>query len=229
MAGDGGVHIHAAEQRKEVAECLAWSGRRPVQWLLDEAPLDERWRLIHATHLTAKETAALAASGAIAGLCPITEADLGDGVFPARAYLSAGGAFAIGTNSNVRIHAAGELAMLEYGQRLSLRARNVLAAPGGSTGRRLFDGALAGGARALGETTAGLAAGASADVVALDPNDPCLSGRSGDAILDSWVFAGARIEGVWRRGVKVVSAGRHVERRTIARDYRKILQRVLQA
>jgi formiminoglutamate deiminase len=230
LADSGGVHIHAAEQTKEVDDCLAWCGRRPVEWLLDEAGVDARWRLVHATHLTAAETTRLAASGAVAGLCPITEANLGDGVFPAEAYLAAGGAMAVGTDSNILIDAAQELRALEYAQRLTRRARNVLATPEQtSTGRRLLDAALAGGARALGQAHAGLEPGASADIVELNPDDLSLVGRAGDKLLDSWVFAsGARaIERVWRRGDLVVERGRHVGAERIGAAYRATLERLL--
>lgn len=230
LAGPGGVHIHAAEQVKEVEDCLAWSGQRPVEWLLNEVGLDHRWRLIHATHLTEGETRRLAASGAVAGLCPVTEANLGDGIFPAERYLAAGGAMAIGTDSNVLIDAAQELRTLEYGQRLVRRARNVLAAPERpSTGATLFARALAGGARALGESTAGLEVGASADIVSLDPAHPALVGRSGDALLDGWIFAGgARCVGtVWRRGERVVEHGRHRDAEAIGAAYAATLRRLL--
>jgi formiminoglutamate deiminase len=143
------VHIHIAEQTKEVEDCIAWSGARPVEWLLDHAPVDDRWCLIHATHLTDQEVANMATSGAVAGLCPITEANLGDGTFAASAFLSKGGRFGVGSDSNVQISLAGELRQLEYSQRLAHRARNVIAAPNGSTGRRLFDAAIYGGAQAL--------------------------------------------------------------------------------
>src|SRR3546814_4237499 len=130
------VHIHIAEQMKEVEDCLAWSGARPVEWLLDHAAVDARWCLVHATHITAGETAAMAQSGAVAGLCPITEANLGDGLFPAEAFVAAGGRYGVGSDSNVRIDAAGELRLLEYGQRLARRGRNLLApGQGRPTGR----------------------------------------------------------------------------------------------
>ena len=141
LAGAGPIHIHAAEQTGEVEQCVAWSGARPVQWLLDHAPVDERWCLVHATHMNDEECARLAASGAVAGLCPVTEANLGDGIFPATRYLGAGGVFGIGTDSNVSIGVADELRQLEYSQRLRDRARNVVG--GGdarSTGRVLFEG-----------------------------------------------------------------------------------------
>jgi formimidoylglutamate deiminase len=230
LAAGGPIHIHAAEQTREVEDCLAWCGRRPVEWLLDEAGVDARWCLVHATHLTAAETAGLAASGAVAGLCPVTEANLGDGVFPADAYLGAGGAMAVGTDSNILIDAAQELRALEYAQRLTKRARNVLATPDApSTGRRLFDSALAGGARALGIADAGLQLGASADIVELNAGDLALVGRLGDKLLDGWIFAGGTraIERVWRRGKLVVEHGRHVEAERIGAAYRATLERLL--
>jgi len=230
LAPDGPVHIHAAEQTGEVEASVAWSGRRPVEWLIENAGLDARWCLIHATHLTDAETDALAASGAVAGLCPITEANLGDGVFPAVRYLAAGGAMAVGTDSNVRIDAAGELCALEYAQRLSLRSRNLLAgAEGQSVGAALFAAALAGGARALGADGRGLAPGAPADIVALVSGHPSLTGRGGDALLDAWIFAAGReaVQSVWRRGRQVVAAGRHLDRARIAGDYRRVLEKVL--
>jgi len=230
LAAGGPIHIHAAEQTKEVDDCLAWCGRRPVEWLLDEAGVDARWCLVHATHLTAAETTGLAASGAVAGLCPITEANLGDGVFPAEAYLGARGAMAVGTDSNVLIDAAQELRALEYAQRLTRRARNVLSTPDQtSTGRRLLDAALAGGARALGQAHTGLELGASADIVELNPDDLSLVGRSNDKLLDGWIFAsGARAIGrVWRRGKLVALHGRHVDAERIGAAYRQALERLL--
>ncbi|MGZ9101079.1 MAG: formimidoylglutamate deiminase, partial [Brevundimonas sp.] len=228
MAGDGPVHIHAAEQVKEVQDCLDWSGARPVQWLLDNTGLDRRWCLIHATHLTPDETARMAASGAVAGLCPVTEANLGDGVFPAVEFLGAGGAFGVGTDSNVLIDAAGELRALEYSQRLTRRGRAVLADAGASTGGTLYRRALAGGARATGGTT-GIAVGEAADLVALETDDPAYAGRRDDALLDSLVFAGPKraIRTVWRRGRVVVENGRHVDRAAIEARYRTALAAVL--
>ena len=228
LAQGGPVHIHAAEQTKEVDDSVAWSGKRPVEWLLDNASLDARWCLVHATHMTEAETRGLAQSGAAAGLCPITEANLGDGVFPAEVFLSAKGHFGIGTDSNVLIDAAGELRALEYAQRLAHRARNLIPREAGrSTGRDLFDGALAGGARALGQAKLGLAEGTSADIVSLDSRHPSLIDRRGDAILDSWVFAGARIDCVWRFGRKVVASGRHAKRDAAEARYRAAMRRIL--
>jgi formimidoylglutamate deiminase len=228
MAGDGPVHIHAAEQIREVDDCLAWSGARPVQWLLDNVGLDRRWCLIHATHLTADETTRMAQSGTVAGLCPVTEANLGDGIFPAVDFLAQGGAFGVGTDSNVLIDAAGELRALEYSQRLTRRGRAVLADKEASTGGTLYRRALAGGAQATGGTT-GIAVGQAADFVALETDDLAYAGRSDDALLDSLVFAGPKraIRTVWRRGRVVVENGRHVGREQIEARYRRALDAVL--
>jgi formiminoglutamate deiminase len=227
------IHIHVAEQLREVDDCLAWSGRRPVQWLLENAPVDERWCLVHATHATAAELQAIAARGAVVGLCPVTESSLGDGIFPAADFLMAGGRSGIGTDSNIRVDAAEELRTLEYSQRLAHRARNVLArAPGASTGRSLFDAAFAGGSQALhpaGSGPAGLAPGAAFDVVTLAADHPSLIARGGDEILDSWIFAGDRglVDCVWRAGRKVVSGGRHRDRDAIQARYARTLRTVL--
>jgi formimidoylglutamate deiminase len=232
LAGNGVIHIHIAEQLREVEECLAWCGRRPVQWLLETGAVDARWCLVHATHVEAEELAGIAARGAVAGLCPVTEASLGDGIFPAAQFLAAGGRVGIGSDSNIRLDAAEELRTLEYTQRLAQHARNVLArGAGASTGRSLFDAALAGGARALlpGGAGPGLAAGASLDVVSLRPDHPALIGRAGDELLDSWIFAGDRglIDCVWRAGVKVVSGGRHRRRESIAARYGQALRALI--
>ncbi|NBB65672.1 formimidoylglutamate deiminase, partial [Pseudomonas sp. ODNR1LW] len=144
LAQGGPVHIHVAEQTREVENCLAWSGARPVEWLLDHAPVDDHWCLIHATHVTGSEWRQVIARGAVVGLCPITEANLGDGVFPAADFMRAGGLFGVGTDSNVQIGLAEELRMLEYSQRLALRGRALAADPGRSTGRALFERALQG-------------------------------------------------------------------------------------
>lgn len=230
LAGAGPIHIHAAEQMREVDDCVAWSGLRPVEWLLEYAPVDRRYCLIHATHLSAAELQRLAASGAVAGLCPITEANLGDGVFPATAYLAAGGRLGIGTDSNVWVSAPGELRMLEYTQRLTQRARNLLAQAPRSTGRVLFDAALSGGAQAL-NAAAGIEVGASADLVSLKLDHPSLFARSADQTLDSWIFAAGSgcVENVWCAGVKVVEHGRHRQREPIAARYRDVLTRLLRA
>lgn len=220
---DGPVHIHAAEQVKEVEDCEAATGLRPVEFLLQKIGIDARWCLIHATHLTAGETRNLAQSGAVAGLCPVTESNLGDGIFPSADYLKAGGRFGIGTDSNILISAADELKAIEYIQRLKYRARNVLAPKGGSTGHRLFDGALAGGAQALGLGAVGIAPGVKADIVTLQADHPSLALAKGDTLLDAWIFAGARIDGVWRHGIQLVSGGVHRDRPAIEARYRKAL------
>ena len=223
----GPVHIHAAEQLQEVEDCVAWSGQRPVEWLLDHAPVDTRWCLVHSTHLTAEETQRLAASGAVAGLCPITESNLGDGVFPARDYLNANGAFGVGTDSNMLIDPAGELRTLEYSQRLIHRRRNVLAGGGKkSTGRRLFDAAGKGGAQALGGRGGPLREGVSADIVSLNAAHPSINARQGDALLDGWIFAARdrAVDCVWRRGSKVVANGVHLRRDAIVARYHRVLK-----
>jgi formimidoylglutamate deiminase len=231
LAAPGPVHMHAAEQLGEVEQCLAWSGARPVQWLLEHAPVNERWCLVHATHLDDSEIPRLAASGAVAGLCPVTEANLGDGIFPASRYLAAGGRFGVGTDSNVSIGVSEELRQLEYSQRLRDRARNVVAGGEPSTGRALFDGALRGGSQCLGIAHAevGISAGATADFLSLNMEAPAFAERRGDALLDSLVFAGARdaIDGVWRAGRKLVIQGRHVARDEAARAWRAALARLL--
>jgi formiminoglutamate deiminase len=217
MAVDGPIHIHIAEQVKEVEDSIAWSGRRPVEWLLDNQEVDGRWCFIHATHMTPAETRGMANAGAIAGLCPVTEANLGDGTFPAPDFLAAGGRFGVGSDSNVLIGLPEELRQLEYSQRLAHRARNVLTAPGGSTGRALFDGALAGGAAALGAQP-GLVTGHSADFVSLKARHGL--DLAGDVLLDGWIFAnGAAVDCVWVNGRRQVEDGRHVAREAIGRRF----------
>jgi formimidoylglutamate deiminase len=231
LAKDCPVHIHIAEQTREVDECIAWSGQRPLEWLFDHFAVDRRWCLVHATHTTVEEIRRLAQSGAVAGLCPITEANLGDGTFNAPEFLGRGGAFGIGSDSNVLIGVADELRQLEYSQRLAQRARNVMAGPAltASTGRALFEAALKGGSQALGVANAGLTEGRFADIVSLDAEHVALAGRSGDALLDSWIFAGGRslVDCVWAQGRKVVQDGRHHARETIALRFRQMLQGLL--
>ena len=229
MSPTGPVHIHAAEQVKEVADCVAWSGARPVEWLLDNAGVDERWCLIHSTHLDQAEVVRLAASGAVAGLCPITEGNLGDGIFPAVDYLAAGGRFGIGTDSNILVDAAQELRALEYSQRLAHRARALLAREDAPfVGTNLFGYAVQGGAQALG-VSAGLAVGHAADIVSLDLDHPAFAGADEATLLDRWIFAArtGAIDGVWRAGVKRVEKGRHIEAEPIAAAYRACVARLL--
>ncbi|KLD70204.1 formimidoylglutamate deiminase [Xanthomonas pisi] len=226
---DGPIHIHIAEQRREVDACLAWSGQRPVQWLLANAPVAARWCLVHATHVDASELRAIAERGAVVGLCPITEANLGDGLFPMQAFAAAGGRFGVGSDSNVLIDAAEELRLLEYGQRLHRQARNVLAPADVSSGRWLYDQAGDGAAQALGVARHAIQSGAAADLVELDTAHPSLLARSDDALLDSWLFAAraTAVRHVWRGGRQVVRDGRHVDRARIATRFAGVLRTVL--
>ncbi|MBZ8132888.1 formimidoylglutamate deiminase [Afifella sp. IM 167] len=229
LAEGGPIHIHAAEQEKEVADCLAWSGARPVEWLLANAPVGLGWCLVHATHMSPAETEALARSGAVAGLCPVTEANLGDGLFDGRSFLAAGGAFGIGSDSNVRIDAAEELRTLEYGQRLRDRERNVLGRAASSTGRILYEGACAGGAAALSRAIGRIEPGMRADIVVLDAAHPALAGKAGDAALDSFLFAGGRecIADVYVGGEKLVEAGRHRDRQKVRARFSATMERLV--
>ena len=222
------VHIHVAEQRREVEACVRWSGARPVTWLLDHAPVDGRWCLVHATHMTPVETDAVARSGAVVGLCPTTEANLGDGVFPFAEYAEAGGRWGVGTDSHVSVSPVAELRTLEYGQRLTRQRRNVAAGSDGSTGRALLEGAWGGGARACGRPLGRLERGFRADVVVLDPDHPVLVGRSGDEVLDAWIFAGedTPVRDVWVGGRAVVRGGRHVRQEAIEDAYRAVARRL---
>lgn len=218
------LHIHVAEQVAEVAEIQFAYGARPVEWLLANAPVGPGWCLIHATQMEPWETEALAASGAVAGLCPITEASLGDGIFDGVRYLQAGGTFGIGSDSNIRISLAEELRLLEFSQRLRDRGRALLAAPDRSTGRVLFEAAVQGGAQAAGRAQ-GIAPGAWADLLALDLAAVDLAGRQGDDLLDAFIFAGdsRMVAEVWSAGRHVVTGGRHVGRGAIEAGYRRVM------
>jgi formimidoylglutamate deiminase len=213
-----------------------------LQWLFDHAAVDASWCLIHATHATVEEIRQLAQSGAVAGLCPITEANLGDGIFNGPELLAHGGVFGIGSDSNVLIGVADELRQLEYSQRLAQRARNVMVGKDSagkasvgkawaSTGRALFDAAVKGGSQALGVAACGLAEGAFADIVSLDKRQIALAGRSDDAILDSWIFGAGHslVDCVWARGRKVVQDGHHHHREAIAQRFRNALEGLLAA
>jgi formimidoylglutamate deiminase len=227
------IHIHVAEQTREVEECQAWSGRRPIAWLLEEQHVDGHWCLVHATHATAAELSGIAARGAVVGLCPITESNLGDGIFPASRFREYHGRIGIGSDSNIMLDAAGELRTLEYSQRLAQCSRNVLAgAADTSTGRGLFEAVLAGGRQALqlgtAAAAAGLTPGASLDLITLAAGHPSLLERQGDEILDSWIFAAGRdaVDCVWRAGTKLVSGGRHRDRDAVAARYAAALRRL---
>lgn len=228
LAEGGPVHIHVAEQEREVEECLDHLGTTPVAHLLETLPVDERWCLIHATHAGPAELAQVARQGAVVGLCPVTEANLGDGIFPAAAFLELGGHFGVGSDSNIRVDLAEELRTLEYGQRLSRRERNLLSAPGESTGRALLEEAARSGAQALDQPTGALAVGRRADFVVLDDDAPLLAGRQGDAILDAWVFGGDGrvVTEAWVGGRRVVRDGRALARERAENDYRTALARM---
>jgi formimidoylglutamate deiminase len=229
LARDRPIHIHVAEQIGEVQDCLAIRNARPVDWLLDHAPVDARWCLVHATHLSETETARLAASGAVAGLCPTTEANLGDGLFPLKTYLDAGGRIGIGSDSHISVSVVEELRWLEYGQRLATRHRNVSASQASpSTGETLFRHALSGGAQAAGVSTGALAKAARADFVVLDDASPLLAGRDTAHLLDSFVFAGNAnlVRRVVAGGETVVDEFRHRDRERIAARYRDVVERL---
>jgi len=226
----GPIHIHIAEQTKEVDDCVAWSGQRPVEWLLDHAPVDERWCLVHATHMTADETEGVARTRAVAGLCPLTEASLGDGTFNGPAFLAAGGRFGVGSDSNIEIDAPGELRQLEYSQRLAHRARNVMTtAEGESTGSRLFAEALKGGAQALARPIGELAVGRRADIVVLDADHPDFASPNSAHRLDAWVFSAGRsaVRTVFTSGEKVVEDGQHRHRHRLRARYQATIKRLL--
>ena len=217
------IHIHVAEQTKEVDDCVAWSGRRPVEWLLANQAVSPRWCLVHATHLADTEIAALVGSGAVAGLCPTTEANLGDGFFSLPAFLGQGGAFGIGSDSNVSTAAIEELRWLEYGQRLLHRRRGVAAsAATPSPGLALYQGAVAGGATASGRPIAGLAPGQRADLLVIDADTPFLCGRDPDELVDAVVFGGNAnaIRDVFVGGRQVIDQGRHAHEGAVLAAYR---------
>jgi formimidoylglutamate deiminase len=229
---DGPIHIHAAEQFREVEESIASLGQRPIEWLHANAQVNSRWCIVHATHATDAELRAVRTAGAVVGLCPLTEASLGDGIIDGAGYLAAGGRFGIGTDSNIQIDAAAELRQLEYGQRLKLQARNVMTVQEGeSTGRRLFDTALAGGAQALQRPIGALAAGLRADIVVLDASHPDLASRAGDRWLDAWIFVAGRsaVKAVLVGGEWVAQAGRHRSRPSIEARYRGVITRLLKS
>ena len=226
LAPDAPVHIHLAEQVAEVDEVFAHTGARPVEWLLANAAVDGRWCPIHCTQMLPHETEGLARSGAVAGLCPITEANLGDGIFDGLRWRAAGGVFGVGSDSNVRISLAEELRLLEYSQRLRDRGRALLADEAQSTGRVLFEGAALGGAQAAGRTSGQIAVGAWADLLALDMTSLHLEGRAGDEILDALVFAGGNqpVAEVWSAGRHIVQGGRHVARAAVGARFRQVMQ-----
>ncbi|WP_291076099.1 formimidoylglutamate deiminase [Hyphomonas sp.] len=225
----GPIHIHAAEQVAEVEEIIAFLGRRPVDWLLTQMEVGQRWCMIHATQMTQDETRRLARSGAVAGVCPVTEANLGDGIFNCVDFVSEGGMFGIGSDSNVRIGLTEELRLLEVTQRLRDRRRTLLTnGDVRSNGRFLYEHAVAGSARALGRSSGKIAVGAYADMLALDGKSLELAGLVGDAMLDAWIFAGADdiITDVWSAGRHMVQGGQHVQRDQIVTAYAGLSKRL---
>jgi formimidoylglutamate deiminase len=223
---DAPVHIHAAEQTKEVEACMAWSGMRPVEWLLRHANIDRRWCVVHATHMTDDETGALARSGAVAGLAPTTEADLGDGTFPAKEYVAAGGALGVGSDSNTCIDPFAELRQLEWSQRLRLHRRNVIGAEQSSVGMSLWSRAARGGAQALGQVSGAIAAGHRADIVVLNAGDAALVHQQTGDILDAAIFGPCRqpVRDVMSGGVWIVRDGHHARETEIFAGYRAALR-----
>jgi formimidoylglutamate deiminase len=226
LGAAGPIHIHVAEQTAEVEEVQAHLGARPVDWLLANHGVDSDWCLIHCTHMTPDETRALAATEAVAGLCPITEANLGDGIVNATGFAEAGGRFGVGSDSNVHITLFGELSTLEYSQRLRDGGRAALADADRSTGRVLFEAATLGGTQAAGRPAGALASGQWADIVGFSTDNPWLCGRTGDAALDSLIFTGRgrdAITDVWSAGRHVVRGGRHVARDRVAADFMRAM------
>ncbi|PZO08490.1 MAG: formimidoylglutamate deiminase [Lysobacteraceae bacterium] len=219
------IHIHIAEQIGEVQDCLALRGARPVEWLLANADVDERWTLVHATHLDAGEVQGITRSGATVAICPTTEANLGDGLFPLRDYLKAGGHWGIGSDSHVSVSPVEELRWLEYGQRLSTRHRNIaVSAQQPSTGELLYSQALHGGLRACGQGER-----AANDVIVLDAQAPALVGATPRDLLDRMVFAGNRclVHEAHVAGKQLVSQGRHHQRDAVAQRYARALGELL--
>ena len=231
------IHIHIAEQIGEVQDCLALRNARPVEWLLDHAPVDPRWCLVHATHMTAQETRRVAETGAVAGLCPSTEANLGDGLFPLKDYLAAGGTFGIGSDSHISVSPVEELRWLEYGQRLITRHRNIaVSESSNSVGETLWAETLFGGAQAAGLEIGVLEGGdpavpqeaPRADLLVLDHDAPLLAARGVDTVLDTFLFAGNSnlVRNVMVNGAWVVRDFRHRDEERIAERYRHTLQRL---
>jgi formimidoylglutamate deiminase len=222
------IHIHVAEQVREVAACVAWSAARPVEWLLDHASVDARWCAVHATHMTPDETRRLASSGAVAGLAPTTEADLGDGTFAGRDYLDARGALGVGSDSNTCIDPFAELRQLEWSQRLARQARNVLVHSEAPVGQALYTAAARGGAQAQGRRAGAIAPGCRADLVALDVRDPALASQPVEALLDAAVFGPCRapVRDVMIGGRWVVRDGHHPDEEPIFTRYKSYLAKL---
>ena len=228
-AADAPIHIHAAEQTREVDDCFRTLGARPVEWLIAHASVDERWCVVHATHMTERETGALAASGAVAGLAPTTEADLGDGIFPGEAYLRAGGSFGVGSDSNTTLDPFAELRQLEWSQRLRLRRRNVMIGDTDApVGEALWRAAARGGARALGIEGGRIAVGLRADLIVLDTDDPALAEQPLGRVLDAAIFGPCRrpVRDLMSGGRFIVRGGHHAREQDVLRHFRAALARV---
>ena len=227
LAAGAVIHMHIAEQEAEIDEVLRCYGKRPLEWILDHHDIDGRWCLIHCTHMTEEETRALARSGAVAGLCPITESSLGDGVFNGRRFVSEGGRIGVGSDSNIDISLFDELKTLEYSQRLRDRKRAIFATRDKSTGRALFDAVLDGGAGAAGRRSGAIAADHLADLVAIASDNHWFDGACGDERIDRMIFTGAPktlIRDVWSAGRHIVCGGTHVRRREIIAGFRSALR-----
>lgn len=222
------MHLHIAEQRREVDQCMATYGRRPVRWLLENFDVSSNWCLVHATHMDADEVQAMATSGAVAALCPSTEANLGDGLFPLHDYLTHGGRIAIGSDSHVSMNPFEELRWLEYGQRLATHRRNVVSLRDSHVGSELFLRALEGGAAASGQDNAGIAAGAAADFVVLSDDDPMLAGHGDASRLDALVFSGypLPVERVMVNGEWCVIDAMHVQRDSARKAYSAAIKKL---
>lgn len=231
LAHDNPLHMHLAEQVAEVEEVLAATGKRPVEYVLEAMELDARHCFIHCTQMLPHETEGLARSGAVAGLCPITESSLGDGIFDGVRWFGAGGAIAVGSDSNIRISLSEELRTLEYSQRLRDRSRATLATPAKSAGRRLFDAINSGGATVSGRDNGTIAAGKLADLMALNANAVDLVGKSGDTLLDCYIFAGddRLVRDVWSAGRHMVRDGRHIARETVSARYVETMKQLGEA
>ncbi len=231
LAGDGPFHIHVAEQVAEVEEILAAWNARPIEWLLKNHELGKNWCLIHCTQMAPDETRGLAKTGAVVGLCPITESSLGDGIFDGMNYLDAVGKIGIGSDSNIRISVSEELRTLEYSQRLRDRGRAMFATSQKSTGRRLYEATVAGSVQAIARDAGSIEVGKLVDLVALDANSIHLANRSGDEILDSWIFAAndELVTDVWSAGRHVVREGKHKHHEAITQAYRKVLGQLVDA
>lgn len=231
-AADGvPMHIHIAEQQREVDQCLDVHGARPVEWLLDQCEVNEQWCLVHATHIDEAEISAIAESGAVVCLCPSTEANLGDGLFPLQKFLVQNGKISIGSDSHISINPFEELRWLEYGQRLAAQQRNIAAIHRNETGRSLFELAAAGGALASGQPGGRISKGANADLVMLDDDSPMLAGHSSRSLLDALVFSGFTlpIDGVMVGGAWQVVDGRHIDAEDARADYVAVARKLHRA